>query len=171
MTYIIRDASPSDTGLLAGLIRGSFQDVAMRFELTVENSPRHPSNCTDEWIVSEMEKGVHYYVLQAADGLPCGCAALEHASRKKCYLERLGVLPAYRGRGYGTALVEHVLRACMQTGADLLQIGIISADTTLRSWYESLGFNETHTATFAHLPFEVSFMVKVVKGKRTAQRG
>lgn len=171
MTYIIRDASPSDTGLLGGLIRGSFQDVARRFGLTEENSPRHPSNCTDEWIVSEMEKGVHYYVLQADNGLPCGCAALEHASRKKCYLERLGVLPAYRGRGYGTALVEHVLKACRQTGADLLQIGIISADTTLQSWYESLGFNETHTATFAHLPFEVSFMVKVVKEKRTAQRG
>jgi N-acetylglutamate synthase-like GNAT family acetyltransferase len=170
MTYIIRDAVPSDTGLLAGLIRGSFQDVAHRFDLTEKNSPRHPSNCKDAWIVSEMEKDVHYYVLEA-DGAPCGCAAMEHASRNKCYLERLGVLPDSRGRGYGTALVNHVLEACRKIDIDLVQIGIISADTTLHTWYESLGFKETHTATFAHLPFEVSFMVKVLNEKRTVQKG
>lgn len=170
MTYTIRDASFPDTNLLAGLIRESFQDVALRFDLNKENSPRHPSNCTEEWIISEMNKGVHYYVLHAPDGTPCGCTAREHADRNKCYLERLGVLPAFRARGYGTALVRHVLNACREAGTDFLQIGIISADTKLRSWYESLGFNETHTATFAHLPFEVSFMVMAVNDNLTAQK-
>ena len=166
MTYLIRDADTADLHLLAELIRTSFLDVAHRFELTGENASKHPSNCTPEWIVSEMEKGVHYYVLEA-DGTPCGCAAMEHASRRKCYLERLCVLPDRRGRGYGTALVNHVLETCRKTGAHFVEIGIIAADTTLLAWYESLGFKETHTATFAHLPFEVSFMVKVLKETRT----
>ncbi len=164
MTYTIRDADFSDTALITALIRGSFEDVAVRFGLTEDNSPRHPFYCHDEWIVSDMEKGVRYYVLEA-DGTPCGCVALEYASRKKCYLERLGVLPAYRKRGYGTALVDHVLEICRKNGTDLVQIGIIAADTNLCTWYESQGFKETHTATFAHLPFEISFMVRVLKQK------
>ena len=162
MAYTIRDAHSSDTALIAEIVRSSFSEVAYRFELTEENAARHPSNCRQEWIVSEMEKGVRYYVLEDC-GAPCGCVAVEHASRKKCYLERLGVLPDRRGRGYGTALVAHVLDICSSQGVDLVQIGIISADTRLKQWYTSLDFRETHTATFAHLPFEVSFMVKVLK--------
>ena len=111
-----------------------------------------------------MKKEVHYYVLETGT-IPCGCVALEHAEPKRCYLERLSVLPEFRRRGFGTALVNHVLMQCRSLGGEFVQIGIISADTELKQWYENLGFTETHTTTFAHLPFEVAFMIRILKNE------
>lgn len=164
MEYKIRAADASDIELLVRLIRLSFADAADRFGLTEHNAPRHPSNCTPAWIASEMGKAVQYYVLESR-GSACGCVALEHAKPRLCYLERLGVLPESRGEGFGTALVNHVLETCRTLGAEIVQIGIISADTRLRLWYEELGFQETHTATYAHLPFEVAFLSNVLNKK------
>ena len=39
-------------------------DVAKRFDLTLENAARHPSNCTEDWIQKDMERGVTYYALK-----------------------------------------------------------------------------------------------------------
>ena len=162
MSYLIREAKSPDTLLLTGLIRESFRDVAERFGLTKENCPRHPSNCTQEWIVTALEKGVRHYVLET-EGLACGCAALEQISVEVCYLERLCVLPEFRGRGFGSALVNHVMDAGQGLEAHRVDIGIIASDGSLRNWYEHLGFTQTHTATFAHLPFEVAFLVHELK--------
>ncbi|MBN2298905.1 MAG: GNAT family N-acetyltransferase [Deltaproteobacteria bacterium] len=157
MSYLIRDAQIEDSLLLAGLIRTSFQDVARRFSLTEENAPRHPSNCTQEWVTSALERGVRHYVLETGEAA-CGCVALEQISNEVCYLERLCVLPGFRGQGFGSNLVNHVIDAGRGLKAHRLEIGIIAADTHLRNWYEHLGFTQTHTALFAHLPFEVAFM-------------
>jgi hypothetical protein len=50
----IRKADSSDIGLLAGLVRECFQDVAARFGLTLENCPKHPSHCSDERIERDL---------------------------------------------------------------------------------------------------------------------
>ena len=44
----IREADSSDVSLLGVLVRECFQDVAERFNLTLENCPKHPSHCTDD---------------------------------------------------------------------------------------------------------------------------
>jgi ribosomal protein S18 acetylase RimI-like enzyme len=75
-------------------------------------------------------------------------------------LEKLGVLPQFRRRGFGKALVQHALAEAEAIGAYRVEVGIISAQAELRKWYRSLGFTETGTARFAHLPFEVMFMAK-----------
>jgi len=109
-----------------------------------------------------MEKGVRHYVLEK-NGSACGCAALEMIRPEVCYLERLCVLPEFRGLGFGSTLVNHVIGAGRNIKADRLEIGIIAADIRLRNWYEHLGFTLTHTAHFAHLPFEVAFLVLELK--------
>lgn len=162
MSYLIRQAQLDDSLLLAGLIRSSFLDVARRFGLTEQNAPRHPSNCTQEWIVTAMGKGVRHYILER-EGSACGCAALEQINMEVCYLERLCVLPEFRAQGFGSALVNHVIGFGRGLKADRLEIGIIAADTRLRNWYEHLGFTLTRTAHFAHLPFEVAFLVHELK--------
>ena len=161
MDYVITDATEADVRLLASLIRESFADVAQRFGLTPENSPTHPSNCTPEWIRSAFAKGVRYYIVRTDQG-PVGCIALEHANADLCYLERLAVLPSFRGYGLGKALVGHVMNKARELGAHRVEIGIISADAELREWYERLGFSVTATAQFEHLPFEVAFMRKIL---------
>ena len=104
-----------------------------------------------------MEKGARYFVLDA-EGISCGCVALEPASPEVCYLERLAVLPPQRRRGYGKALVDRVLHEAKELGAQHVDIGIIAEHTELREWYRKIGFVEQTTATFPHLPFQVLFM-------------
>jgi GNAT superfamily N-acetyltransferase len=154
---VIRKAGPADAALLSALIREAFRDVAEWFRLNRENCPRHPSNCTVEWIATDFSRGAVYFILER-QGLPVGCAALERADAEQCYLERLAVLPAHRRNGFGRALVAHLLAEARLWGAARVGIGIIAADAALRRWYRKLGFSEGETKTFAHLPFRVTFM-------------
>ncbi len=154
---VIRKTTEEDIPLLSELIRRAYRDVAERFELTVENCPKHPSNCTDEWIQADFERGVRYFILEHRDK-PAGCAAIEKANPDVCYLERLAVPPEYRRKGFGKALVDHLLREAGALGAKNVGIGVIAEQTDLKKWYEKAGFVEGETKRFEHLPFQVAFM-------------
>ncbi len=157
MSPIIKQATQTDVFTLTELIRASYQDVAKRFQLTLENAPTHPSNCQEQWIESALKKGIGYYILYN-NQIPCGCVALEHVNPQLCYLERLGVTPQNRRKGVGQALVEHTFQQAKQRGTLRVEIGIISEDIDLMKWYQKIGFSVKETAYFPHLPFEVTFM-------------
>jgi GNAT superfamily N-acetyltransferase len=156
-SFFIHEAGEADVPVLARLIRDAFRDVAVRFALTPENCPKHPSNCTDAWIETDLARGVRYFMLSQA-GEPVGCAGLERPNPSVCYLTRLSVLPARRRRGFGRALAEHVLTLARNGGAEKAGIGIIADQTDLARWYSGLGFVDTGTKRFEHLPFVVRFM-------------
>ena len=103
----IRRAEAHETSILACLIRDSYRNVAERFNLTPQNCPKHPSNCTPDWVELDMNRGVSYYCLDL-DEKTIGCVAFEKAREQEGYLERLAVLPEYRQKGFGKALVDHV---------------------------------------------------------------
>ena len=153
----IREANSHDVSLISGLIRKCFSDVAERFGLSLENCPTHPSNCTDEWIENDLARGVTYYILEN-NGMAVGCVALEKANSDLYYLERLGVLPENRRKGWGRALVDHVIFQANDYGAKQISIGIIADDIILRRWYQKIGFVEGDTKEFEHLSFLVTFM-------------
>ena len=155
--FKIRQAGPEEITLLADIIKKSFQDVAVRFGLTKETAPRHASNCETDWIKKDMERGMTYFLLEE-ENFACGCVACEIIDNSLCYLERLAVLPQKSKRGFGGALVNHIFNTAKQSGARKVSIGIISAQAELKRWYEKIGFIETHTKKFEHLPFVVSFM-------------
>ena len=157
MSYQIRKCTSEDIDVLAETIRGSFRDVAARFGLTAENCPRHASNCTADWIEKDMDRGVTYFVLESEGGI-AGSVALEQAKPGVCYLERLSVLPHQRRRGFGKALVAHVLSEARGFGCSRVGIGVIADQIELKDWYRRLGFVETENREFAHLPFLVTFM-------------
>jgi hypothetical protein len=46
----IVQATQKDIDLLSRLVRDGFADVANCFGLTPQNCPKHPSNCTHEWV-------------------------------------------------------------------------------------------------------------------------
>ncbi|MBC8471504.1 MAG: GNAT family N-acetyltransferase [Planctomycetes bacterium] len=153
----IRQANEADIDTLVTLLRSSFSDVAERFELTIENCPKNLAFCTKERVKSDLDRGLRYYILEG-DGRPCGCAAIEKAGPDVCYLERLAVLPQYRRKGYGKALVNHIFDQAGKNGAQKVEIGIISEDTKLKNWYSQFGFVQKSTKKFDHLPFIVAFM-------------
>ena len=153
----IREANSTDITLISGLIRQAYRDVAERFKLTPSNCPKHPSNCTDEWIEKDFGRGVSYFVLEH-NGRPAGCAAIESAGAELCYLERLAVIPRQRGKGFGSRLVDHIFRTARRLEAKQISIGIIAAQSELQQWYRKFGFVEGETREFSHLPFKVTFM-------------
>ncbi len=160
--FKIRVATRRDVELLTDIIRSSFLDVAERFGLTKENSPRHASNCEADWIEKDMNKGITYFILEE-EGRASGCVALERVSDELCYLERLAVLPHQRQHGLGKVLVDHVLDEAKLSGAKRLNIGTIAEQSELGNWYRKIGFVETETKEFAHLPFQVRFMSYEIK--------
>jgi N-acetylglutamate synthase-like GNAT family acetyltransferase len=162
MSSKIRICTKEDTQVLAEIIRRSFQDVAERFGLTQENAPRHPSNCTVDWIQKDMKDGVTYFAMENKNHV-VGCVALEQANSEVCYLERLAVLPDQRRRGFGKALVNYVLSEAKLFGVHYVSIGIIAEQTELKNWYTGLGFVEGESKEFPHLPFLVTFMSYGIK--------
>jgi N-acetylglutamate synthase-like GNAT family acetyltransferase len=157
MTCHIRETRSTDVAVLSGLIRNAYRDVADRFQLTPANCPKHPSNCTDEWIDNDLARGVRYFIMEQT-GRPVSCVAIEMAGGGLCYLERLAVLPPERNKGFGHQLVEHVFHTARQLGIKTISIGIIAKQTDLKQWYQKIGFIEGKTQVFNHLPFQVCFM-------------
>lgn len=161
MRHRIRNASTADAAIITGIVRESFADVALRFGLTADNCPRHPSNCQLKWIDDAMQKGVAFFILEA-ETRPVGTIALEQASAEVGYIERLGVLPTHRRQGFGRLLVEHALSRARQRHLKQIDIGIIGAQTELQRWYEQFGFTAIRRAVFDHLPFEVLFISRSI---------
>ena len=154
---MIRRAAVRDVPVISSLIRDAFRDVAARFGLTPDNCPNHPSNCTDEWIRSDIGRGVNYFLLEYS-GAPAGCVGFEMAEDQLAYLERLSVLPSQRRKGFGTALVRQAITRARDAGARKISAAIIANHVELKRWYEKLGFVEGETREFGHLPFRVTFL-------------
>jgi GNAT superfamily N-acetyltransferase len=153
----IRDATPADASLLAGLVAVSFRDVAERFELTPANCPSHPSFCTAAWILTDFGKGCRYFVAEKA-GAACACYGLQVTGRDSCRVERLATLPDSRRAGVGSALLAHARVQAKAAGVSQVEVSILSDHVELRRWYEKRGFVLSGTARYPHLPFEVSFL-------------
>ncbi len=139
------------------VIAGSFRTVAEELNLTRDNASTHPSFITIELLKNLREKGLKFYGY-FLDGKQVGFVAIEKADESLYYMEKLAVLPEYRHNGYGRELVQYVLGIVADSGGKKLSIGIIYEQTVLRNWYKEIGFRETGTKKFEHLPFTVGFM-------------
>lgn len=154
----IVQAKRSDAHIISSVICSAHKDVAVMFALNFDNCPKHPSFCEESWIVSDMEKGVEYFLYQE-NGVTSGCVSVETASNGQVvYLNRLSVLPGYRSMGIGGALVRFVLNYAKKQNRDVVSIGIIARHIKLKNWYRSLGFVDGEVKTFSNLPFDVLFM-------------
>lgn len=153
----ISPAGEKEAGLISQIISSAFKDVAVRFSLTPENCPRHPSNCTKEWIRSDLARGVEYFILDGTKAA-LGCVGVEIPEPGLCYIERLSILPDKRQNGRGARLVRHALDHAASKGVLKAGIGIIAEQDELKKWYEGFGFKETAVKQFPHLPFGVCLM-------------
>ena len=162
----IRVIQENEITTIVNVLRRSFADVAQRFALTLENCGKNPAFCTEQRVSDERAKGAVFHVLED-NGQVCGCVALERPQPEVVYLERLGVLPEHRSKGFGRALVHHILAEARAAGATRVEIAIIAEDTPLKNWYQQLGFVQTSTRKFDHLPFVVAFMAKELRSRQS----
>jgi ribosomal protein S18 acetylase RimI-like enzyme len=147
----------STSQTIAQIVSISNKDVAEKFEINIENNPKHPSFYDQNWVLSDFERGEEYFVY-IINNKAVGCVAFERAITEIGYLNRLSVLPSYRKRGIGRKLTEHVFKYGKAEGVSEISIGIIAKHTELKNWYKKLGFEENGMKVFPHLPFDVLFM-------------
>lgn len=139
------------------VIRSSFRTVADEFGLTRENAPTNAAFIELDALAVLQQKGAQMYG-GFCDGRLVGFVAVRKAKDDLYYMEKLAVLPDFRHRGYGRQLVDFAVKAVREAGGRRISIGIINENTVLKEWYKCIGFIETETRQFPHLPFTVCHM-------------
>lgn len=143
--------------LIAHIVSDSNCDVAIQFNLTKDNNPKHPSFYNENWVLSDFARGEEYFLYESG-GIFLGCVAFEHPQPDTAYLNRLSVLPDSRNQGIGASLVKYIIDYSRSKNVSRVSIGIIAGHAALKAWYQSLGFIEVETRTFDHLPFDVTYL-------------
>src|SRR3989475_11898604 len=87
---------------------------------------------------SYLERGGRFWVL-VDDGRVVGTVAVVPAGRGACEGKRLYLLPAYRGRGLGRALMERVFDWARMSGSGLVGAGADARPGASHVLYERLG--------------------------------
>ncbi|MDX1434789.1 MAG: GNAT family N-acetyltransferase, partial [Gammaproteobacteria bacterium] len=76
-----------------------------------------------------------------------GCVALRHAGDDACELQRLYVRPAWRGRGFGKALVASALTGARARGYRIVRAAPMDAQWEARLLLRALDFEEDDSTT------------------------
>ena len=146
------------------VIREAFSTVAQEFNLTLESAPTHPFFSTREQLIELHQKAAFFGLY--VDETQAGFVAVEKAEDGTFFLGRLAVIPQLRHHGYGTMLVRFVLDYVKKNGGVRVALGMIDGHSVLKEWYKSMGFVQTGTKKFEHLPFLVCFMEKAVSAQQ-----
>lgn len=158
---MIKEIEYKDIEECVKVIRESFGSVAEEFGLTVENAPRFTAFATTrerlEWhLYGEHRPMYAFYDKGAVVGYYSLLLQKDHA----CELNNLCVLPAYRHKGIGEALLQHSIQTARELGCHKMHIGIVEENKVLRKWYETFEFVHTGTQKFDFFPFTCGYMEK-----------
>ena len=165
---MIKKVKPHDDfHALAQLLNESYADVARDFGLTCENCPTNSAFISDETLKIQFEEGREYFYFE--DGhQKCGFIAIEPSKYDAglFYIEKVAVHPNARHKGIGRQLMNFAVARITERGGQRVSIGLINANRILKDWYKGQGFCQPEVKNFAHLPFEVCLMEKVLSDKR-----
>ena len=133
MTF--REAERKDTALILRFIR----ELAVYEKL--ENEVVADEATLEEWLFDRRKAEV-LFVLE--DGKEVGYALFFHnfstfLGRAGIYLEDLFVLPAYRGKGYGKALLKKLAAVAVERGCGRLEWSCLDWNKPSIDFYLSLG--------------------------------
>ncbi len=157
MDEVIKRARLEESETIAALLRTAYHEIAEKYHLSPRVYPAHPSYTTSVQISNEMKSGVEYFFMTRY-GQPIGCASVLKVNRDVLFMDRLAVLPSFRGQGCGRLLVEHCLELARQRGAKRLETGITADRDELVEWYRRMGFRFKQPARLHFLPYRVEFM-------------
>lgn len=149
---------PGAAETLVKLIQTANKTVADDFALTRDNAPGHTSFLTVEKLLRN-SRNKQYFLLKEK-GEPAGCVVTEQNPNDATvyFIENLAVLPPFRQRGYGKALMEHALREIQLLKGKKASLGLIDENTVLKEWYLKLNFQIKGIKKFKNLPFQICFM-------------
>lgn len=134
-SFEIRTAEASDTGKILEFIKllAEYENMSDRVVATEE--------LIKEWVFEKKKAEVIFAV---EDGKEVGIALYFHnfstfLGRAGIYLEDLFVLPGFRGRGYGKALLKELARITVERGCGRLDWSCLEWNKPSIDFYLSLG--------------------------------
>jgi GNAT superfamily N-acetyltransferase len=134
--FHIRRAQPGDEEAVLALLRelADYEELLHLFQITAEIVRRDYLG----------ERPMLQCDLVVADGAPAGLASWywmysSFAAKRAIYLEDLFVRPAFRGRGFGKALLVHLARTAVEAGAIRVEWEVLDWNTPSIDFYERLG--------------------------------
>jgi GNAT superfamily N-acetyltransferase len=135
-TLVIEPARPADAGLIVALVRELAEYERLLDQVVL----------TEADLVRDLfgPRAYAEAVVARADGEPVGFALWFHnystfAGRPGLYLEDLFVRPAYRGRGYGEALLRHLARIALERGCARFEWSVLDWNEPALAFYRKLG--------------------------------
>ena len=131
----IRFATEKDTDLILDFIKGLAKYEKM------ENEVVATSELLKEWIFEKKKAEV---IFALDNGKEVGFALFFHnfstfLGRSGIYLEDLFVLPEYRGKGHGKALLKELAKITVERGCDRLEWCCLNWNKPSIDFYLSLG--------------------------------
>jgi len=147
MIVSIRPATAADILLLQELCITTFIDTYDTYN-TPENMQQYiDRNYTTAQLLDELADINIQYCLAFTDNIPAGYIKLrttdnppELAGKKHIEVERIYVLPAFKGGGIGRQMINHALVMAKQQGFDILWLGVWEHNTKAQAFYNKMGF-------------------------------
>ena len=156
---MIREVRREEIPECVRVIRDSHRTVADTFGFTAENAPRYVAFATDEnRLLWHMDSEHRLMFADEEDGVIRGYCSLLLKEDGECELGNLSVLPEYRHRGIGTALLKHAVRTARMRNCKVMRLSIVEENSVLRNWYERNGAVHTGTEKFSFFPFTCGYM-------------
>lgn len=135
-TLSITAAAPADAGLIVALVRelAAYERLLDQVVITADDVVRDLFG----------PRPFAEAVVARANGEPVGFALWFHnystfAGRPGLYLEDLFVRPAFRGRGYGEALLRHLARIALDRGCARFEWAVLDWNEPALAFYRKLG--------------------------------
>jgi mycothiol synthase len=146
------EAPPPPPGWPAGVEVRTFRpgDEAAFHAVAVQafaDDPTYEAGPLERWSADRLDRSAFdpaFWMLALASGRPAG-VAIGYAAGPGGYLELLGVVPAWRRRGLGRALLLQSLAAFHRQGRTHVALHVNAENTTgARGLYRDTGMRETH---------------------------
>jgi len=128
----LREADAKDAALLLRLMKTAFQEYEGALD-----PPTGAHNETIETVRRRLTAGAA--AIASVDGEPVGFAFYERDA-DLLYFGRLSVLPEWRKKGVGTALLDYVERNARETGMPGVKLGVRLQLPHLIARYQRLGY-------------------------------
>ncbi len=160
---MIREMQLSDIDECVGVIKTAFMTVAEDHGFTVQNAPRFTAFAMNRerllWQYKNEHRPMFVYLI---DGKIVGYYSLTAPNGNEIELNNVSVLPEFRHRGIGEALLMHAFDFARSKGCDVINIGIVEENQVLRRWYEKFGFIHVCVKKFDFFPFTCGYMKKTL---------
>lgn len=144
------------TECLQVLHRG-YETVAVRFHLTNDNCPyRGRADLPLAVLTGEFLSGIKMYGYRQENRIAAFVSM--NIGREQIKLNDVVVLPEFRHRGIGTAMLNFAKSRAIGQNIPKVSLGMIDDNKTLREWYERNGFVNIGYKKYPKAPFAVGYM-------------